>query len=70
MKVVYPTERICPNGWRSPEPHDYTGGCSCEREAGHKGRCRCDCGSTSTTTPPPGWVGSALAVRKSASQED
>lgn len=44
----------CLNGWKTPKgkAHTYTGGCYCDRENGHKGRCRCDCGSTSTTTPP------------------
>lgn len=37
----------CPWGWPSPKPCNYTGGCYCERENGHAGRCRCVCGSTS-----------------------
>lgn len=44
----------CLGGWRSPKPHTYTGGCSCDRPPGHPGRCRCECGST-CTRPPPAW---------------
>lgn len=36
----------CLNGW-GPRGCTYTGGCYCDRPAGHEGRCRCDCGSTS-----------------------
>lgn len=41
----------CPMGWKSRDPHDYTGGCYCVREKGHEGRCKCDCGATHTRPP-------------------
>jgi hypothetical protein len=33
----------CRSGW-GPGGCSYTGGCYCEREANHPGRCRCTCG--------------------------
>jgi hypothetical protein len=39
-------DHYCLNGWPSRKPCNYTGGCYCVRDDGHKGRCRCVCGST------------------------
>lgn len=44
----YPRGQWCLAGWKSPRPHTYTGGCSCERQHGHPGAHRCDCGAKTT----------------------
>lgn len=52
--VNLPPGTWCLNGWKTAKGKycSYTGGCYCDRENGHSGRCRCVCGSTSSTTPP------------------